>query len=177
VPDRGSPPETPMSSHPRAPGLRPAPGQQTVPAFDRGWRRADGAREAYLSYLVDHQEVNWSTELEELHVENSREHFMDVWTRRAILERLGPVAADGAIADLGCSTGYLLEDLHRIYPSAQLIGVDMIASGLRTAHQSIPDARLLQADVCALPLEDSSVDGAVSANLLEHVPDDEGALR
>jgi SAM-dependent methyltransferase len=177
VPDRGSSPETPMGYAPRAPALRPAPGQTTVPVFDRGWLRADGAHDAYLSYLVDHQEVNWSTELEELHAENSREHFMDVWTRGAILERLGTVAGTGVIADLGCSTGYLLEDLHRIYPDAQLIGVDMIASGLRTAHQSIPDARLLQADVCALPLEDASVDGAVSANLLEHVPDDEGALR
>ena len=52
----------------------------------------------------------------------------------------------------------------------------MIASGLRKAHAAVPDARLLQADVCELPLEDDSLDAVVSANLLEHVPDDGRAL-
>lgn len=120
--------------------------------------------------------MNWSPELEQLHAEESRDHFIDVWTRRAMLERLGPVSPGGVIVDLGCSTGYLLEDLRVAYPHAQLIGVDLVDSGLRTAHGVVPDARLLQADVCALPLADASVDGAMSANLLEHVPDDEAAL-
>ncbi len=81
------------------------------------------------------------------------------------------------IADLGCSTGFLLEDLHAAHPDAALIGVDMIAAGLRKAHGAVPEARLLQADVCELPLEDQSVDAVVSANLLEHVRDDGRALR
>jgi len=115
-------------------------------------------------------------ELEELHAEESRDHFIDVWTRRAMLERLGPLPSGGVVADLGCSTGYLLEDLRTAHPDAQLVGVDLVDSGLRTAHGAVPDALLLQADVCALPLQDASVDAAMSANLLEHVPDDECAL-
>ena len=78
--------------------------------------------------------------------------------------------------DVGCSTGYLLEDLRRAIPDASLIGVDLVAGGLRKAHENVPDAELLQADACALPLQDASVDAAVSANLLEHVPDDARAL-
>jgi ubiquinone/menaquinone biosynthesis C-methylase UbiE len=80
------------------------------------------------------------------------------------------------VIDIGCSTGYLLEDLRRDIPDARLIGVDLVAQGLRKAHENVPDAELLQADACALPLKDASVDAAVSANLLEHVPDDERAL-
>src|SRR5207302_4567639 len=47
---------------------------------------------------------------------------------------------------------------------------------LHKAGERVPDAELLQADACALPLADASVDVAVSANLLEHVPDDRRAL-
>jgi SAM-dependent methyltransferase len=81
------------------------------------------------------------------------------------------------VIDLGCSTGYLLEDLRRALPDASLLGVDLVAGGLRKAHANVPEATLFQADVCSLPLEDASVHVAVSANLLEHVPDDTRALR
>jgi SAM-dependent methyltransferase len=120
----------------------------------------------FVSYVSREHAVNWSEDLEELHV----------WTRRAILERMGRLPAAATVIDLGCSTGHLLEDLRRAIPDADLIGVDLVAGGLHKAHESVPDARLLQADVCALPLADASVDVAVSANLLEHVPEDGRAL-
>ena len=56
------------------------------------------------------------------------------------------------------------------------MGVDLVTMGLRKAHELVPAAQLIQADVCNLPLEDRSVDAVVSANLLEHVPDDRLAL-
>jgi len=128
---------------------------------------------------VTHTEaVNWSDELEALHEESSRDHFIDVWTRRAVLLGLGGrVPYPGTIADLGCSTGYLLEDLRAAYPAARLIGVDLVAAGLRKAADLVPDAELIQASVTDLPLAGASLDAAVSANLLEHVPDDRAALR
>jgi SAM-dependent methyltransferase len=156
--------------------LRAPPGVAQVPPFDHGWKLGDGSSVPFLSYVPDEAGVNWSDELEELHEESSRTHFIDVWTRTAMLERLGDVPAGGTIADLGCSTGYLLEDLRAAYPQTQLIGVDLVASGLRKAYALVPEARLLQADVCSLPLADRSVDAIVSANLLEHVADDRGAL-
>jgi SAM-dependent methyltransferase len=156
--------------------LRPPPGSERLPDFADGWRGEDGSVGPYVSYVEQDHEVNWSAELEELHEESSRDHFLDVWTRRSMLERLGPVPSQGIVVDLGCSTGYLLEDLTARYPQAVLFGVDLVASGLAKAHQNAPGAHLLQADVCALPFADASVDAAVSANLLEHVPDDQLAL-
>lgn len=126
--------------------------------------------------MPDEFTLNWSQELEELHEQSSRTHFIDVWTRRAVLERLGPLPPAPTVIDIGCSSGYLLADLSARLPDATLIGVDLVASGLRKAHGHVPDALLLQADVCALPLADECIDVAVSANLLEHVPDDERAL-
>ena len=87
-----------------------APGGGAPPGFDRGWL-IDGNREPFLSYVSGEPSVNWSAELEQLHEEASRTHFLDRWTRSAILERVGELHAGAVIADVGCSTGYLLEDL------------------------------------------------------------------
>jgi SAM-dependent methyltransferase len=159
-----------------APLLAPADGSP-LPGFDAGWLRADGARDAFLSYVEQDHAVNWSEELERLHEESSRDHFIDVWTRAAMLARTGPLAPEAVIVDVGCSTGYVLEDLHRAHPAATLVGVDLVSSGLEKAHENVPSARLIRADVCRLPIADASVDAVVSANVLEHVPDDVAALR
>jgi SAM-dependent methyltransferase len=156
--------------------LLPPPGADSVPGYDGGWIGAGPGRSPFLRYVECAPSVNWSEELEGLHEESSREHFIDVWTRRAMLARVGPLPARAAIADIGCSSGYLLEDLRRAHPDATLIGVDLIASGLRKAHALVPQARLLQGDACALPLRDACLDAALSANLLEHLPDDVAAL-
>lgn len=157
--------------------LSAPPGAEQVPNFDRGWLVEPELREPFLSYVGTDASVNWSDELEELHEESTRTHFIDVWTRRAMLERLGPVPTEPTILDLGCSSGYLLADVAEAFPHATLLGVDLIGVGLRKAHTLVPEARLLLADACELPLGDESIDAVVSANLLEHVPDDVRALR
>lgn len=154
----------------------PPPGHDALPDFENGWRRPDGAAEPFLSYVAEDYAVNWSDALEELHEESSRSHFIDILTRRTMLAQLGTLPADATIADLGCSTGYLLEDLREAHGAATLLGVDLVGAGLRKAHANVPEARLIQADLCELPLADASVDGIVSANVLEHVPDDAAAL-
>jgi SAM-dependent methyltransferase len=155
--------------------ILPLPGAEAVPPFHDGWMIGGDQRLPFLSYTVD-PSANWSDELESFHEESSRTHFIDVWTRAAILERIGDVPERGAIVDLGCSTGYLLEEIRAAHTEATLIGIDLIASGLRKAHALVPSARLLQANACDLPLVDESVDAVVSANLLEHIPDDGRAL-
>lgn len=155
---------------------RPPLGVNEVPAYDEGWLVTPAERLPYLSYVEDSASVNWSDGLELLHEESSRSHFLDQWTRGAIVARIGPLPKSATIADVGCSTGYLLEDLARRHPAATLFGVDLISSGLRKAHAVLPRARLLQADACALPFGDGAVDAVVSANLLEHIPDDRRAL-
>jgi SAM-dependent methyltransferase len=152
--------------------LRPPPGAESLPPFAGGW--PDGP---YLAYVNDDAEVNWSDDLEELHEESTRDHFIDVWTRNAVLAALAPAIRPGSVvADVGCSTGYLLEDLRARHPDATLVGADLVAAGLRKAHESVPEAALVLADVTRLPFEDASVDAIASVNVLEHVPDDAGAL-
>jgi SAM-dependent methyltransferase len=157
--------------------LATPPGAATVPAYDNGWLLDSAHREPFLSYIAADPSVNWSDDLEALHEEASRTHFIDRWTRSAIVSRVGELPPGAAIVDLGCSTGYLLEDLAAAFPEASLFGIDLVAAGLRKAHRGVPAARLLHADACELPLADASVGAVVSANLLEHIPDDDRALR
>jgi SAM-dependent methyltransferase len=119
----------------------------------------------------------WSEELEELHEESSRTHSIDVWSRYAMLSRLTPLPPNATVVDVGCSTGYLLEDLRELAATARLVGLDLIFSGLHKAHAHLPDALIVQADACHLPLPDSIAHALLSANLLEHVPSDIAALR
>jgi 2-polyprenyl-3-methyl-5-hydroxy-6-metoxy-1,4-benzoquinol methylase len=156
-------------------GLQGPPGTG-LPAFDRGWRTGNDGLQSHLSY-VDFTGDSWSDDLEEIHEESSRDHFMDVLTRDSLMAAVAKSVPDtGVVADLGCSTGYLLEDLARAHPRAQLVGVDVVAAGLRKAHLETPQAALLLADVCDLPIGDESVNAVVSANMLEHVAEDQRAL-
>ncbi len=157
--------------------LHAPPGMEVVPAYDRGWLTDAAERAPFLSYVDADPSVNWSDELEALHEESSRTHFLDRWTRAVLVEGIGPLVGNAVIADVGCSTGYLLEDLAQSNAAATLIGVDLIGPGLIKAHRLVPSALLLRADCCRLPIDDGMLDGVVSANLLEHVPDDAKALR
>ncbi len=120
--------------------------------------------------------VNWSEDLEEFHEESTRDHPLEVLTRGAVLSQLDIRTSTPKIIEVGCSTGYLLEDLRAVYPRATLVGLDLIASGLRKAHAALPDCPVAQADACELPVTDGCADAVVSVNLLEHVKDDRRAL-
>jgi SAM-dependent methyltransferase len=157
-------------------GVQPPPGTHRVPRLTAsGWQDLD-AQTPYLACVAE-GEVNWSTELEELHEEASRHHFIDVLTRAALVDavRTAP-PADGVVLDVGCSGGYLLADLRDALPQALLVGADLLPDGLRRAHAEVPGAALFQADARALPFDDETVHAVVSANTLEHVHDHARAL-
>ena len=130
----------------------------------------------YLAFR-EAPDVNWSDELEALHEESSRDHFIDIATRRALVDPVRPFLGQGAVVvDLGCSSGHLLADLRAACADCVLTGIDLIARGLERAHEQVPDAVLLLADATDLPLQNESVDALVSANVLEHISNHERAM-
>jgi SAM-dependent methyltransferase len=160
--------------------LRPPPGSSAVPAFRDGWLEA-GSEEPrpFLSYFAEPVDVNWSPELEHLHEEASRTHFIDVLTRSVAIRTLEPetLGRHPVIVDLGCSTGHLLSELEERCPDAFLVGVDAVARGLASAHAAVPRAALVHASVTDVPFGESTVDGVLALNLLEHIPDEGAVLR
>src|SRR5579872_3646345 len=82
--------------------------------------------------------LRWSDDLEALHEESSRDHFIDVQTRW-VLRRVIPAELDAGsvLLDVGCSSGYLVEDLRMDVPRAMVVGIDMLPAGPRRARAAM----------------------------------------
>ena len=108
--------------------------------------------------------TNWSEDLEEFHEESTRDHPIEVLTRRTVLSRLRleALSSMATVVEVGCSTGYMLADLRAAFPYAELLGFDLIASGLRKAHATLPECVVAQADACELPLAEGATGSSVS---------------
>lgn len=159
--------------------LRPVPGSDALPLFDRGWRLGGGCVEPYISYLGVPSPEGWSKELEAMHADATTDHFIDVWTREAVLAalRAGGLPAQPAVLDLGCSSGLMSADVAHEWPRADILGLDAEAEGLGIAHAALPEVPFIHASATDIPLADAAVDAVVAINVLEHIPDDVAALR
>ncbi len=88
-----------------------------------------------------------------------------------LLQEMSP--GDGPVLDVGCGTGALLEQLQK---SREASGADLSALALGFAHDR-GIKNLVQADAQALPFETESFDACISLDVIEHVPDDQAAVR
>lgn len=84
---------------------------------------------------------------------------------RGIVDRLAPGDALDAACGTGRHTGYLADLGHRV------TGVDSSPEMLHLAAERVPSARFLPGTLQELPLPDASVDLAVCALALAHLPD------
>lgn len=88
-----------------------------------------------------------------------------------VVDRLEPPAG-GTIVDLGCGYGPALAVLRGHDGSLDLIGLDANAAAVTAATETLPAIRAEVVDLNdGLPLEDASVDGVVSHNVLECLRD------
>ena len=92
-----------------------------------------------------------------------------------------PIAAGDRLLDLGCGAGrHAAEACRR---GATVVALDMSAPDLKEARDRLADvdperARSLavQGDALRLPFADGSFDRIIAAEVLEHIPDDAGAM-
>lgn len=101
--------------------------------------------------------------------------FHDLRLRPAVdlLARI-PLVAPASVVDLGCGPGNVARVLRERWPDAALMGVDQSAAMLVRAHETLPDARWIEADIARWRAE-SQVD-LVFSNAALHWVDDHPAL-
>jgi SAM-dependent methyltransferase len=154
------------------------PGASQAPHWTGAGFRVDGRNAGVLSYL--RTQSGWSDDLTAMHeAEAGSDHPIDVASRRRAVQELGRHLRGHAdtILEVGCSSGYMLQDLRRAFPGALVIGSDYVGAPLTRLAAAEPDLPLLQIDLTECPLPDASVDAVVALNVLEHIADDVAAVR
>jgi SAM-dependent methyltransferase len=90
--------------------------------------------------------------------------------------RVAEVAEGDTVLDLGCGAGIdAILAAHRVGPRGRVIALDFLAEMLARAEQAVAEAgldnvELLEADMEAIPLPDSSVDHVVSNGVINLAP-------
>jgi SAM-dependent methyltransferase len=123
---------------------------------------------------------NWSPELTALHeAEAGSNHPIDQASRALAIRSVRQFSGQGEqiVLDVGCSSGFLLDELRRMETGLALIGSDFIAPPLFALARRLPGVPLLQFDLRHCPLPDSCVDVVTALNVLEHIAEDDQALR
>lgn len=129
--------------------------------------------------LFDAEQSHWSPELTKLHEEEAGSgHPIDTASRKAAVYSLRHFRATERpiILDVGCSSGYMLQEIRKSVPQAALIGSDYLRAPLMELAERMPNVPFLQFDLRRCPLPDACVDAVTALNVLEHIDRDEEAL-
>lgn len=128
----------------------------------------------------DQTESNWSEHLTKLHEEEAGKgkHPIDIASRKLALRSFSTFdnENEALILEVGCSSGFLLQDLKDVFPHISIIGSDYLAEPLHKLSHKLSSIPLLQFNLQTCPLPDNSVDGVVALNVLEHIENDQDAL-
>jgi ubiquinone/menaquinone biosynthesis C-methylase UbiE len=156
------------------------PGSTGAPVWDQGEFVVGGERRRVLCFPAG--DSNWSDELTEMHESVAgKANIIDCVSRELAVRSLqrwlpGNESRPRVVLDVGCSSGYVLEEILRAIPDLAVLGSDYILSPLLGLGRRMPDVPLLQFDLRRCPLPDACVDAVTALNVLEHIEQDDEAL-
>jgi 2-polyprenyl-3-methyl-5-hydroxy-6-metoxy-1,4-benzoquinol methylase len=119
---------------------------------------------------VQSYEAIWSGGWDDMRVHGP----MSRHTRRLMLKMCADLDP-ASICDVGCGEGALLRSLHRAHPGARLTGIEIAENAARLARARTAGAEIAVIDIAATALA-RTFDLVVSADVVEHIADDERAL-
>ncbi len=134
----------------------------------------------FTSMATKHREKDierfhqWSSSYENSWMQRA---FFDQTHRAALALAASIVHHPESVLDVGCGTGRLLRRAYRYWPEAQLIGVDPADGMIEKAKLLTQNATFYMDMAEALPLEDNSVDLALSTTSFHHWQDQAAGIR
>ena len=154
----------------------PLPGTTSVPYWNGQHFITGESIGRILPYAVDSS--HWSNDLTSLHeAEAGDDHPIDRASRRLAVSSMQRLTGQAPVVlDVGCSSGFVLRELQKSLPGAELIGADYLRGPLEGLAQRMPTMPILQFDLRKCPLPNACIDGVTCLNVLEHIDDHEKAL-
>jgi ubiquinone/menaquinone biosynthesis C-methylase UbiE len=157
----------------------PQPGSSETPLWTgKGFQVGDSVI-SILSYEANSS--GWTDDLTTFHEEVAgNDHFIDLASRDHCLQQLiGHLNQDerAFILEVGCSSGFMLKPIQNQFPRSLVIGSDIVKGPLEKLAGSNPTIPLLHFDLTTCPLYTDSVNAVVMLNVLEHIKEDELALK
>jgi len=122
----------------------------------------------------------WSDDLTTMHEQISGDsHPIDLASRNDAIVQLSKagVKSKSVIMEIGCSSGFLLRDLVKFFPWAVIIGADVVRTPLLDLADKIKNIPLIRFDLLQNPLPSACIDVLILLNVLEHIEDDNLALK
>ena len=82
------------------------------------------------------------------------------------------------VLEVGCGRGFYLKTLKNVWPNLTVTGIDLNQEYLDMAKRFLEgmEVELIKANATKLPFKDNSFDRAIGTEILEHIPDDQGAI-
>jgi SAM-dependent methyltransferase len=157
----------------------PTADSASPPAWQGNGFAVDGRTLPILEYSENF--AGWSDELTTLHEDAAgSSHPIDVASRRDALLQLRRHLrgkSSPAILEIGCSSGFMLKAIVAAFPSAFVMGADVVRAPLLRLAVELPTVPLLRFDLLQCPLPLATFDAIVILNVLEHIEDDVAAMK
>ncbi|MCI0711394.1 MAG: methyltransferase domain-containing protein [Chloroflexi bacterium] len=147
----------------------------TCPHCQQSPQNIDGflALAPELAADMDHYDPQFHRELAQIETG----HFWFEARNRLILHMLRKHFPETQnFLEIGCGTGFVLQELARTFPSIAISGSDLLSAGLGFAAERVPDATLFQMDARKIPFRDE-FDVVSAFDVIEHIEDDQVVLK
>lgn len=133
--------------------------------------------------ILDYSENNegWNDELTKFHEDNAgQNHPIDLASRRRAIKSVQHNISkynQEKVLEIGSSSGFLLNDLAKLQPRIKLVGSDIVYQPLIKLAKQLRYVPILKFDILNHPLEDEIFDQVIALNVLEHIKDDNQAIK
>ena len=109
--------------------------------------------------------------------DNKNSHLGDFNLKWPKLNKFIPLEKGVVIVDFGCGNGKIIQEMKKINPRAEYIGLDVSETALKSAEAILPDCKFYKIeDGGRLPIENNSADFIFSSEVIEHIYDTENAF-
>lgn len=119
----------------------------------------------------------WSDKLTFMHEKIlSKYHPIDLYSRENLINNL-KLDKKKTILEIGCSNGWLIDDLIKKNKDVKYIGSDVVYKPLKKLSKKFLNVPFLRFDITQNPLNKIKFDNVIMINVLEHIKNDELAIQ